>query len=125
MTNKKSDLEGKLQVGNESESNVNMETNLNYFGSILQQDRRTGKKKGMAYHLARCMVGYLHSGEYPGAGYTKFKPVKTISEVYSFAERKDLPRLGHYSKKTWLKLSECLEEYGLPPLKLPQEWTES
>lgn len=124
MTGNKNTLERKLQENNESESKVSMDTNLYDFGSILRQERRTGKNKGMAFHLARCMVGYLHQGGYPGMGYTKLKPLNTIREIYSFAERKDLPSLGHYGKKTWLKLNECLEGYGLPPLNLPKEWND-
>lgn len=67
-------------------------------------------------------VGLFTSGELPGMGYIKLKPVDTIRELYSFVEQEDLPSFSYYGKKTWLKLSECLVEYGLPPLKLPQEW---
>lgn len=121
MADGKTGLAGKLEAG---EQRITMETNLNYFGQMLRQDRRTGKKKGMAFHLTRCMLGYLGKGEYPGC-YVKLKPVEDINGLYSFAERKDLPYLGHYGKKTWQKLSQCLKKYGLPPLKLPREWSES
>lgn len=117
-------MERKLHADNESKSKVSMETNLRDFAGILQQDRRAGKKKGMAFHLARCMVGYLYLGNLPGTEYAKLKPVHNVGELYSFAEREKLQSFGHYGRKTWTKLSECLVEYGLPPLKLPQEWSQ-
>jgi hypothetical protein len=122
MADKKSGLEGKL---NASEPKVTMETNLREFSRIMWQDYKTSKNKTKEQGLRRAysMLGYLYRGELPYGLSCRRGPIHTVGELYSFTE-KDLLGLSCYQGKTWKSLSEHLAKYGLPKVKLPQEWTQ-
>lgn len=125
MARNKNTLERKLQAGNESKSKVTMETNLRDFTRIVWQDYKASKNKTkeQGLRLALSMLGYLYRGEMPYGLSCKRGPIHTVGELYYFTER-ELLGFSYYRGKTWKSLSEHLVRYSLPPLKLPQGWTQ-
>ena len=118
MTKNKDTLEGRLQKG-EPNSSITMETNLMELYQALRKEHHSAKRKDVVLHRAVCMLCNLYDEAKP-----RIVPrqVHTVEGLYSFTEEEILSFIG-YGRKTWLKLNEWLPKYGLPPLKLPQEYT--
>jgi len=121
MNKKKSMLEEKIQ-GENPDGSVSMETNLQDFARILRQDYKASKNKIKEQDLLRayCMMGYLYEGKLIGTTYTT-KHIHTVRDLYSYPQN-IMARMSGYGEKTWKRLSKQLVKYGLPPVKLPQEW---
>lgn len=120
MAKNKDTLEGKLQrVG--LNSSITMETNLRELAWILRDRHRSAKRKDVVLNRAVCMLGRLYD-ENESAGLVS-RQIHTVGELYSFTDREFLYGFRGYGRKTWLKLNEWLPKYGLPPVKLPQEYT--
>lgn len=119
MAENKDTLERKLQRGGLN-SSIAMETNLRDFGRILWQDYRTAKKKEYAQHLAYCMISRMYD-ENDSSGFVA-RQIHSVGELYSYTEKELLYGFRGFGKKSLMKLSDSLVKYGLPPIKLPQEW---
>jgi len=118
MTEKRCNLEGKLK-GERLNGSITMGSNLLDLYRALRKEHHTAKRKDVVLQRAVCMVGNLYDESKP-----RIVPrqIHTVKELYSFTEEEILSFRG-YCKKTWLKLNEWLPEYGLPQVKLPEEYT--
>lgn len=111
-------MERKIQ-GEDPNSSITMKSNLMDLYQALRKEHHSAKRKDVVLLRAYCMLGNLHDERKP-----RIVPrqIHTVDGLYSFTEEEILSFIG-YGKKTWLKLNEWLPKYGLPPLKLPQEYT--
>ncbi|GEM_PF-4739505 len=99
---------------------VRLDTDLREFARTIMRGRRNGTvKKEVSSSRVVAMLGYLYDGNDTLLYVTR--KIHTVGELYSFGEE-EIRRFKGYKKKTWRKLSEILTIYGLPPLKLPQEY---
>ena len=117
MAGKKNMLEGKLQRG-DANNNITMGTNLMELCRALRNEHRTAKRKEMVLQRTVCMLYNLYDETKP-----RIVPrqVHIVGGLYSFTEE-EIRSFRYYGRKTWVKLNEWLPKYGLPPLKLPQEY---
>ena len=100
---------------------IGLNSDLEELSKLIATDRKTGKiKKDVSSHLAVCMLGYLQRDQLN----THIpRTIKKVKDLYSFTNEEILKGFS-YKKKTWLRLNEILEGYGLPKLNLPKEYTD-
>lgn len=100
---------------------IGLKSDLRDLYRLIGSDREGGKiKKRGASLRTMCMIGRMYNN-----AQNQFIPrrIDTVGELYSFTEDEILYGFKLCKKKTWLKLNEILEGYGLPSLNLPQEYT--
>jgi len=98
---------------------IRLESDLSELLKLIMIGWRTGKiKKDVALSRVVVMIGYLSNDKHLYVP----KKINTIGELYTFSEDEILHKFRNYKIKTWLKLNEILERYGLPNLNLPQEY---
>ena len=100
---------------------IGLESSLCDLCNMIDDDRDNGKiKKRGASRRVLGMIGWLNSGT-PN----KFVPrtISTVGELYSFTKEEIQYEFKLCKEKTWLKLNEILQGYGLPSLNLPKEYT--
>ena len=100
---------------------LNLESSLCDLCNMIDDGRENGKiKKRGASRRVLGMIGWLNSG-IPN----KFVPrtISTVGELYSFTKEEIQYEFESYKEKTWTKLNEILQGYGLHSLNLPREYT--
>jgi hypothetical protein len=104
-----------------SKKKIGLETSLSDLSRMISYDQKFGRiKKGMASSRLIGMLSHLNSDE-PFQHVPR--KIKTVGGLYTVTEDEMLHKFRHYKKRTWLRLNEVLDLYGLPGIKLPQEYT--
>ena len=98
---------------------VDMRTNLREFTRQLWQEYEKGEKN-LARRLAISMLGYMHKDE---KGAHTPRTICTIGDIYSFSKEEIRYGFRCYGEKTWMALNDILAEYGMPTIRLPEEYT--
>lgn len=106
-----------VQHGNKK---IGLESSLSDLSELICEGQKSGKiTKGMASSMVIGMLSHLSSDE-PFQHVPR--KIKTVGGLYTVTEDEILHKFRHYKKKTWLRLNEVLDLYGLPTVKLPQDY---
>lgn len=100
---------------------IGLESGLKELSKLIKDDQQAGRiRKERSLRRVRGMLGHLSSDKISSLVPRK---IDTVEELYSFTEDEMLHKFRFYKEKTWIKLNDLLENYGLPTLNLPQEYT--